>query len=51
MGEIGVIIVFGFSAAHVAIGVNFPGAWWSWAAAVFCFGIGIAMAIENHSQE
>lgn len=44
-GARSVIICFGLSALNVIFIVKDPMAWWNWAAAVFCFGLGIALAI------
>ena len=43
----GAIISMVLAAINVAMAVQYPSFWWNWAAAVFCFGSGIIIAIAN----
>lgn len=39
------IICMAMAAINVPLIVQNPSRWWNWAAAVFCFGLGIANAV------
>jgi len=41
------VIIFALSAINVAFAVLNPKRYWNWMAAVFCFGLGIANAIQG----
>lgn len=41
------IIIFALSVINIPFIVLNPKRWWNWMAAVFCFGLGIASAIQG----
>ena len=48
MNNMGAIIIYMTMAViSVALAVQNPAHWWNWAAAVFCFGSGIIIAIAS----
>lgn len=43
----GPIICFTMAAINIPFIVNNPSSWFNWASAVFCFGLGIACAVQR----
>jgi uncharacterized membrane protein len=47
----GPMIIMAMAAINVPFIVDDPSRWWNWCAAVFCFGVGIVVAIGLLADE